>query len=705
MEEKKSALKSLPTYLSYLLVLIVIAFISFLFPNNVKFKYQFERGQVWRYDDLVAPFDFAIRKSDQEIETEKKEVEADFSPYYEMVPAISRNSKQALENQFNQQLAQVNQEEQFKDVFRQPDRYRNYGTAMLDRMYERGIISLQEVHKNKGKDFVINIVKGNTSYQQTLDNVLNLEEARSLLSDSLPYSRLAEPEFLYPIMENVLRPNLLYSDTLTQMFQEDALGSISTARGKVKKGELIIPKDGYVTDDIYQKLISYRIQYEKEISDKKSYLYVFLGYFLLTSIIVGVFVLYLQLFYKSIIYRFREMLFMLLWLFAYSYLVYAVEQINVLSTYLIPFCIVPIVIRTFYDSRLALFTHIVIVLIASFLSSLGYEFTIMQILAGVVVLLSDVNTRDWSRFFYSMLFIFLTYALTYFGLSLIQEGALDKIDWSIYTWLGLNAFLTLLAYPMVPLLERVFGYLSPITLVELSDMNRPLLRELAMKAPGTLQHSLQVANLAEAAANEIGADPLLVKVAALYHDIGKTANPTYFIENQSGKNPHDGLSNLESAKIIIGHVSEGVEMARKYKLPKVLIDFIKTHHGTTRTEYFYKNQVAENPDKEIDQSLFRYPGPRPGSKEETILMIADTIEAACKSLKNPSEKELVDFIDKLVAGKITQGQLENSKMSFRDLEACVNIFKQIMKSVYHVRIEYPEDETETAEEPDDTSEE
>ncbi len=691
MEEKKSVLESLPTYLSYLLVLTVIIFISFLFPNNVKFKYQFERGQVWRYDDLVAPFDFAIRKSDQEIEAEKQEIEADFSPYYELLPSVARNSKQAFENQFSQQLTVVSQEEQFKDVFGQPDRYRNFGTAMLDRMYERGIISLHEDHKNKGKDFVINIVKGNTSYQQTLDNILNLEEARSLLSDSLPYSRLAEPEFLYPIMESVLRPNLFYSDTLTQMFQEDALGSISMARGKVKKGELIIPQDGYVTDDIYQKLVSFRTQYEKEISDKKSYLYVFLGYFLLTSIITGVFILYLRLFYNGIIHHFREMLFMLLWLFAYSYLVYAVEQINVLSTYLIPFCIVPIVIRTFYDSRLALFTHIVIVLIASFLSSLGYEFTIMQILAGIVVLLSDVNTRDWSRFFYSMLFIFLTYALTYFGLSLIQEGALDKIDWSIYTWFAINTFLTLLAYPIVPLFERVFGYLSPITLVELSDMNRPLLRELAMKAPGTLQHSLQVANLAEAAANEIGADPLLVKVAALYHDIGKTANPLYFIENQSGKNPHDEISNLESAKIIIGHVSEGVEMARKYKLPKVLINFIKSHHGTTRTEYFYKNHIAEHPDKEFDESLFRYPGPRPISKEETILMIADTIEAACKSLKNPSEKELLDFIDKLVAGKITKGQLENSEMSFSEFETCVNIFKQIMKSVYHVRIEYPED--------------
>ncbi|GJM33202.1 MAG: HDIG domain-containing protein [Saprospiraceae bacterium] len=695
MEEKKSAFTSLPTYLSYLLVLTVVVFISFLFPNNVKFKYQFEKGQVWRYDDLVAPFDFAIRKTDDEIQTEKKAIEADFSPYYEVIPAVAKNSKQSFDKQFNLQLELVKKADQFKDVTNHPERYHNYGTAMLDRMFNRGIIALDSAHQNKGKDFVINIVEGNTSYQQTLDNILSLKTAQSLLSDSLPYSRLSEPEFLYPIMENVLAPNLLYSDTLSQMFQKDALGKISTARGKVKKGELIIPNNGYVTDDIYQKLVSYRFQYEKEISDKKSYLYVFLGYFLLTSLIIGVFILYLKLFYNPIVNHFREMLFMLLWLFVYSYLVYAVEQTAVLSTYLIPFCIVPIVVRTFYDGRLALFTHIVIVLIASFLSSLGYEFTIMQILAGIVVVLSDVNTRDWSRFFYSMLFIFLTYALAYFGLSLIQEGALNKIDWSVYNWIAMNAFLTLLAYPLVPLLERLFGYLSPITLVELSDMNRPLLRELALKAPGTLQHSLQVANLAEAAASKIGADPLLVKVAALYHDIGKTANPLYFIENQSGKNPHDDISNLESAEIIIGHVTEGVEMAKKYKLPKVLVDFIKTHHGNTRVEYFYKNYIVENPGKDFDEALFRYPGPRPSSKEETILMIADTIEAACKSLKSPSEKELVEFIDKLVAGKITHGQLENSNMTFSEFETCVEVFKQIMKSVYHVRIEYPEEESPT----------
>jgi putative nucleotidyltransferase with HDIG domain len=430
----------------------------------------------------------------------------------------------------------------------------------------------------------------------------------------------------------------------------------------------------------------------------KSDLGVFAGYFILTSLIIGVFIFYLRLFALEIFSRFNKLLFILMWLVVYSYLVFVVEKADILSAYLIPFCIVPIVIKTFYNARLALFTHIVVVLIASFLSSLGYEFTFLQILAGIVVLLSDVDTRDWSRFFSSMLYIFFTYALAYFGLSLIEEGKVSTIDWTVYTWIFLNVFLTLLAYPLIPLLERLFGFTSSISLVELSDMNRPLLRELAIKAPGTLQHSLQVANLSEVAARRIGADPLLVKVAALYHDIGKTKQPSFFIENQSGKNPHEGLSYLESAKIIIGHVAEGVKMARKHRLPPVLTKFIETHHGTTRTEYFYRSYMKENPDTAVDESLFRYPGPRPRTKEETILMMADSIEAACKSLKNPTGEELNNFIDKIIEGKITHGQFENSTMSFQELEQCKQEFKSIMRSIYHVRIEYPDDKTAKSEE-------
>ncbi len=690
----KTAVERLPGIFKYLLILGVITFISFLFPDHVKFKYYFERGMTWHYDDLVAPFDFAIRKPEEAIQSEIKALEEAFSPYYQLDRSTLESQETAFQEAFRQQLDSVKQGAQFEDVVQRPAAYRNFGRNYLDWVYDRGVIDLLPEHRTEGEDFQINLVEGNTTREVPAARFLTVEGARQRLSDTLFSSRLPEPEFLYPLLEEHIQPSITYNDTLTQKFKQELLAGISTSRGMVEEGELIIPKDGLVTEEAYQKLISLREQYEEELMANKSQLNIFIGYFLLTALIVGVYVLFLARNAREVFNSLPNMIFLFMWFIAYSYLVYWVEEQEALSSYLIPFCIVPIVIKTFFDARLALFTHIVIVLIASFLTSLGFEFTFLQILAGIVVLLSNVDTRDWTQFFYAMLFIFLAYGLGYLGLSMILEGDINRVDWSMYTWFFLNVFLTLLAYPLIPLLERLFGFTSSITLVELSDMNRPLLRELAMKAPGTLQHSLQVANLAEAAARQIDANPLLVKVAALYHDVGKTQNPIYFIENQGGKNPHEGKSNLESAKIIIGHVTEGVKMAKKYRLPKVLIDFIRTHHGTTLVEYFFRNHLKEHPEEQVDVDQFRYPGPRPTTVEETILMLADSIEAACKSLKDPTEQDINEQVDKIVAGKISKGQLEHSTMTFQELEECKKVFKKVMKSVHHVRIEYPEEQQE-----------
>ncbi|MCB0559372.1 MAG: HDIG domain-containing protein [Lewinellaceae bacterium] len=691
MSAWRTTIEGLPTLVKYLMVAGVVAFITFLFPNNAKFKYEFDKGQSWRYEDLRAPFDFAIRKPQEEVQAEKKKLQESFTPYYELDQEVITEKKRSLAGEFDHQLELVREEGQFEDVVRQPQKYLQFGKHFLESLFQKGILKLAPEHEGKGEDFVINVVRGNTTQAQTVGNLLFVEEAKGLLSDSLPRSKLAEPEFLYPILEGLISPNLTYNDTLSRKILEEELSEVPTFRGRVPKGQLIVTKGAYITDDIYQKLISFQAQYEEEVTQKQSYLGVFIGYLLLSSLIIGVFLLYVRLYAKPVFYSFNKLIFILLLLVVYSYFVYAVEQVEALSTYMIPFCILPIVIKNFYDERLALFTHLVVVLLASFLSSLGYEFAFLQILAGIVVLLSDVETREWSRFFYSIFFIFLIYATGYLGLSLIVEGNIMEVDWTEVTWLALSAFLTLLAYPLIPLLERFFGFTSSITLVELSDMNRPLLRELSLKAPGTMQHSLQVANLADEAARKIGANPLLVRVGALYHDVGKTLKPEYFIENQSGKNPHDELSDLESAKVIISHVTEGVKMAKKARLPAILIDFIKTHHGTTRAEYFYRNYIKDNPELEVDENDFRYPGPKPRSKEETLLMMADSIEAACKSLKSPSEEDLNNLIDKIIAGKTTQGQLEHSNMTFEELEVCKKSFKQMMKSVHHVRIEYPEE--------------
>lgn len=694
MKNRASSLwQRLPHLLPILLFGGVIVFVSLLFPNNLTFNYEFARQQVWRYNDLHAPFDFAIRKTEDALAAEREERLATLTPIYEMDSGVARERKAAFSDAFSRQLSQVRAESQFQDVPRRQERYLRYGLSFLDRLYQRGIILLAPQHREMGGDFVVNILRGNTAQQQTLDNILKPEEARALLADSLPYSRLAEPEFIFPLLEEQIQANLFYNDTLTEKLRETALEEISPTHGLVPRGELIVQQGGIVTDSIYQVLVSLQEEYNQQIFTRRSYLGVYLGYLLLTSLVVLVFAYYLRNFAHLIYGRPQKLVFILLWPVLYSYLVYIIEGIEGLSTYLIPFCIAPIVIKTFYNEQLALFTHLIVVLLASFLTSLGYEFTFLQLLAGVVVILSNIDTRDWSRFFYSMLSIFLSYGLGFLGLSLVREGSIAQVDWSVYSWLFINVLLTLLAYPLIPLLERLFGFVSPITLVELSDMNRPLLRQLALRAPGTLQHSLQVGNLAEAAARRIGADPLLVKVAALYHDIGKTKNPEYFIENQSGQNPHAAHDEKESAQIIIAHVTEGVRMARKAGLPPILVDFILTHHGTTRAEYFFRNYLKMHPDEEVDDTDFRYPGPRPRTKEETILMLADSIEAACKSLKDPTQEELFGLIDKIIDGKVQGGQLEDSRISFQELEITKGIFRQIMKSVHHVRIAYPEEAT------------
>lgn len=667
-------------------------FISTLFSSDGRFRYSFERNGRWAYDDLYAPFDFPIKKSEAEIKAELAELEAEFTPYYSLDPNMVKRREAAFESTFEEQREMLASNPGFKDVRDNPGPYLRYGKRFLSKIYDQGLLKLESEEGAVTDDFIINLVQGNTTQRRKAADFLQLPQAIELLNKELASSALPNSDFLLPILQDQLQPNITYDAALTARSRDELLSTVPSYRDKIKAGDLIIKQGAEINEANYQKLVSFREAYQKDISSQRSFWNVFLGYFILTGLIIGVFVGFLRRFKPDIFSSWNKLLFIFLWIIAYSYLVSLVERTNILSAYLIPFSIVPIVIKTFYDGRLALFTHIVVVLLASFLSSLGYEFTFMQILVGIVVLLRDVDTRDWNRFFYSMLYIFMAYALAYFGLSLIKTGRMGEIDWWVYTWIFLNVFLTLLAYPLVPLLERIFGFVSAFTLVELSDLNRPLLQRLAIEAPGTLQHSLQVANLSEAAARRIGADHLLVKVAALYHDIGKTKRPEFFIENQGDENPHNGKNELDSAKIIVGHVLEGYSMAKKHRLPQVLIDFILTHHGTTRVEYFYRKYAEKQEEGSFDESLFRYPGPTPRTKEESILMMADSIEAACKSLKEPTGKAVDDLVERIIAGKITQGQLEQSTLTFEELELCKEIFKKTMRSVHHIRVEYPKGE-------------
>lgn len=476
--------------------------------------------------------------------------------------------------------------------------------------------------------------------------------------------------------------------------------SISNSLVQYRKGNIIVSRGQSITNALKQTLDNYLPQLQSGrfgIFSSRGLIY-FFGYFILTTLIIGAMVIYAARFFPESVKTVRRVIFLVMWPVIFSVVVYLVSNKQGLSVYMIPFCITPIIILNFYNGRLALVIHLVVILIASFLSNLGYEFTVLQITAGIVSVLVMTETRYWNKFFLAILIILGTYLLAYLGLAIINSGTIIPSESNVFGWLTINALLLLLAYPFIPMLEKLFGFTSNITLAELADMNKPLIKELSIKAPGTLQHSLQVANLAESAAEEIGANGLLVKTAALYHDIGKTLQPGFFIENSSGRNLHTEKTNFESAKIIIDHVVEGEKMAKRAKLPQVIIDFITTHHGTTRVEYFYRQQKLAEPNREFDESLFRYPGPKPHTKEQTILMLADSIEAASKSLKNPTGQDIDQLIEKIVDHKINQDQLAESELSFAELQTCLRTFKALLRSVYHVRIEYPEDPNPVKEE-------
>jgi len=677
-----------------ILVAGVIIFISLLYPNRIQFKYEFKLNEIWKYENLIAPFDFAINKDPEVLAAEMEQAKANLSPFYRLDPRVKEKEMNLFEAQFKDQLEQGKSRDQFQDVASRPQVYLRYGKEYLDYIYSRGVIALAPEHAAKGKGFVVMVVNGNEQFSRTLENFLRPEVAKAMLNDSLPNAPLAEPEFLYPLLEKRVRPNLHLDNELTQKAEQEALSSVSPTRGKVKEGELIVQKGGTITEETYRKLDSYRAQYLAKSSVQQARWGIFGGHLVLTCLIIGLFLIYVSRVFPDIWVSFRKMAFILMWFAVYSYLVYLTESSSALSAYIIPFCIVPIVLSTFYNQLLALFTHLILVLVASFLTSEGYEFTVIQILAGIAVVLTNVNTRDWSKFFSSIAGIFLVYAIGFMALSVIQSSSFAKIDYQVFVWLFVNSFLTLLAYPLIPLLERLFGFTSSITLVELSDMNRPLLRQMAVKAPGTLQHSIQVSNLAEEAAHQIEGDALLVKVGALYHDIGKTKQPGFFIENQGDQgNPHDELPPLESARIIIEHVMEGIRMARKERLPRKIIDFIATHHGTTRVSYFFKQHQEAHPLSPGDPAAFQYPGPKPKTKEQTILMLADSVEAACKSLKKPTGQDIDQMVDRIFHGKIEHGQLEESELTFSELVAIKEVFRGMLRSIHHIRVEYPKEET------------
>jgi hypothetical protein len=459
----------------------------------------------------------------------------------------------------------------------------------------------------------------------------------------------------------------------------------------MSKGELIIEKGEIVSPEKYQILDSVKSEFEQQsgiLKINKSW--ILFGQLLLVSILMGMLLTFLILLRRDLFGDAIKLSFLFSLIVAEVFIVSILSKVPDISIYIFPFCILPIIIRAFFDTRLALIAHLLTIIIIGFIVPNPFEFLIIQLLGGMACIFSVVNLRKRSQLFITITLLFIVYNTCYFSITLVGEGQLEAVKLSQIGWLGASASLSLFSYPIIYVIEKVFGFTSDVSLLELSDSNNPLLRAMALKAPGTFQHSLQVANLAEAAVAKVGGNSLLTRTGALYHDIGKMETARYFIENQlTGVNPHDELGFDESARIIISHVKNGIQLARKHKLPENVIDFIRTHHGTSRVQYFYQSFLKNYPGAEVDESAFRYPGPIPYNRETAIVMMADAVEATSRSLKEVNSDKIDQMVESIINQQIADNQFINTNITFKDITIIKKIFKKMLMNIYHVRMEYP----------------
>ena len=561
------------------------------------------------------------------------------------------------------------------------------GQAVLERIYENGI--LQKSYPNDlGKK--VYLIKQNEAKLIDYDDIHSIQDVEGVIGKVLREKQLGRFNRTFQaLFFNLIKPNVVFDDNLSKKALDDELSKISLTRGTIDEGKLIIARGEVVESDNYMILESLKDEFESELWASYNYYYILAGYTVLVALVLIMLFLFLKKYRPEIFENGTKVTFIFMNILLMVFVTTLVVKYNEAYVFVVPLCILPLLLKTFFDARLGLFVHVLTVLILGFVVPNSFEYIFIQIIAGIVTILTVSELYKRANLFISVGQITLIYIVGYLAFHIIHEGNLDNIIWLTLGLFLLNGMITLFVQPLIYIYEKIFGLVSDVSLLELSDTNSKLLKELSNKAPGTFNHSLQVANLAEAAANEIGANAMLVRVGALYHDIGKLGNPNYFTENQiTNVNPHDDLEPRDSARIIINHVIEGIEIARKNNLPDRVIDFIRSHHGTTLVYYFYTKQKELNEELNIED--FRYPGPIPFSKETAILMMADSVEAASKSLKNPTFLILDEFVDKIIGGQMAANQFLNANITFREIETIKKIFKHKLTNIYHLRVEYPE---------------
>jgi len=665
-------------------MMVVSVFVIVLtLPKQAKFMYEIEKGRIWTQNDLVSPYNFAILKTPQEIENDRRSALASITPIYQLRPEVEQAQLDTFKNTLDLKWHASGLDDKRRLV------YLHVGSELLRHIYAAGLFRPNPKYQQNAVNYPITILNKNIATDKNTADLFTHQKALDYCNRTLDSNKGIDKTFLLDLIINRLQNNLVYDDKLTSRLEREALENLSLTRGMVQKDEIIVSKGSVVNDEVFQKLESYKKAFEDNTRVNGDRRLVLMGQTLLVAIAISLLMIFLYLFRRDIYNDNRLVGLILLVVTAMLSTLSLAIKLQMPNLYYIPYCIVPIIIRILFDTRLALNIHLLVVLIAGFFVPNSFEFAYFELTAGMVSIYSIKNLIRREQFLISALIITFSYFVAFVGISFIREGTFMNIRWVDFMPFVVSVLLTLLAYPLIYLFEKLFAITSDITLIELTNTNAPLLRELAFSAPGTFQHSLQVANLAENAIYSIGGNALLVRAGALYHDIGKLENPLFFIENQtSGFNPHDKLPYEESAQIIIRHVTRGVEMAEKANLPNVIIDFIRTHHGDTRVDYFYQSFLKNFPEKAVNEKVFRYPGPIPFTKEGGVLMLADSVEAASRALKEPDEKSISDLVDRIVKYKLDQGQLNDSAITLKDIETVKTIFKRMLMSIYHVRINY-----------------
>lgn len=663
-----------------LIFIATVSVIVYFLPNEGKFNYQFDINKPWKYGLLQASFDFPIYKNDIQVQKEQDSILADYQPYFQIDKEAEKNVLSKLREDYNKTL---------RHSLPGTD-YVRYIERTLKALYEDGIIAGNDLKRMEEDSIIaIRLVDKNVATSRFIDQLYTVKEAYEYLlnADTTHYKKKILQQCN---LNDYITPNLVYDEEKSEAAQKDLLSNISWANGFVLNGQKIIDRGEIVDEQTYNILESLRKEWEKRSDSVQEKRLTLAGQILYVGIFLFCFMAYLELF-RADYYERKGTLTLLFALIVFFPVLSSimVEQ-NLSSIYVVPFAMIPIIVRVFLDSRTAFMAHVTIILLCSITLRFPHEFILLQVVAGMVAIYSLRELSQRSQLLRTALVVFISYALLYFAFELIHEDDLTKLNTRMYIYFMINGILLLFAYPLLFLLEKIFGFTSDVTLVELSNINNSLLREMSEVAPGTFQHSLQMANLAAAAANKIGGKSQLVRTGALYHDIGKMVNPAFFTENQSGVNPHKSLSYEQSAQVIISHITDGLKLAEKHNLPKVIKDFISTHHGRGLTKYFYISYKNEHPDEEVDQEKFRYPGPNPFTKEQAVLMMADSVEAASRSLPEYTEESISTLVDKIIDAQVSEGYFKECPITFKDIATVKALFKEKLKTMYHTRISYPE---------------